>query len=550
MKINLKIVECAYLVLLVSLLLYVGPANLMDHKISHDFPYSLSAADAFNAVIYSDYILKSGSFRYYAPYISLGYNDSLACNPPMTYIVPAAFSSFSRFPVHDSVVFFVFVTSIMSALLMYLIIRRHSVCLAILSSPFFLFLFFKTSIIGFSWGIWTALIGSFSMLVTLFALQNIDLPKSEFLITVGLVGTIMANFAYFMFVVLFVVAYYFLYFLRFKSLRRDLLKKIVLPVLVALLLCSYYLIVFNYARLGTESKSLQLFTRIDPVTDLGSRWIVFTELDWYLYVIIAGTIISLAFLAFKTDKTSFFVILVALFLILIMLGNNYMGLGYRSLKARYHFAIYLAFFFGIVLYQVLYFLKLHKNRLVCAGVALGFCGLLIGTYYSQQGYSGMMNPYYWEAFNWIRGNTPEDSVVYLFFGDYFDQGGFIYNDHRNNVVVEVTDYVNHLRNNTITSTYNSKLRFEGACYLTYRTGFLKFQQHEIPESLKQPIDFCRFGYYLFLINPQFSSMPPLIQYNNLIRSKLLQKSYIKEEFNNGVVSILHNTNPGGDCIGG
>ena len=84
----------------------------------------------------------------------------------------------------------------------------------------------------------------------------------------------------------------------------------------------------------------------------------------------------------------------------------------------------------------------------------------------------------------------------------------------------------------------------------YKKGLLSFGYHQDDDNLetRKQRDICSFDYYILDMLPQFSSIPDLTRYNALIRDRFIEKG-MEEQFNNQVVSILKNNNPGADCIG-
>jgi len=82
----------------------------------------------------------------------------------------------------------------------------------------------------------------------------------------------------------------------------------------------------------------------------------------------------------------------------------------------------------------------------------------------------------------------------------------------------------------------------------YRKSFFDYGYYykEEIEYFKKPVDICSVSYLVIDIqtNPSVYG-----QYGSAVRAELLKNKNMKEVFNNGIVSIVKNQNPGKNCIG-
>src|SRR3989344_5564269 len=107
MKIS-GLLENAYLILVFSILLSIGNANLWNHRLSHDFPYGYLASDAFQHQVRAEAIKDAGNFRYEAKYISQGFENVVGRYPPLIYHLGIMFSYSTGLEVYDAIYFIVF----------------------------------------------------------------------------------------------------------------------------------------------------------------------------------------------------------------------------------------------------------------------------------------------------------------------------------------------------------------------------------------------------------------------------------------------------------
>lgn len=535
-----KLTEFGLIIVFIGFFMYMGPANILSGSFQHPFPWNYNANDAYMAYTYSEHIYKSGNFRHYPQSISLGYDNCVACNPPFIYIWPAILAHATGLQVYDTHLLFLYLTTVLSCLVAYLIIRRFSRNVAMLSLPVMLLLFYKNNIIGFTWGIWTAIEASMTLLLFIWVFGKQDLKHSWILLFIAFTGTMLGNIAYMIFAFMFMFAYFVAYFIMYKGINKGLVKRTLYVVVGSVLANLYYLWVFKNARWDREigGYGFKLFQPRDW------QWAPhFGEYPIWILVLIGLGILYCLYHLYKTwgdrDKRHQFFSIVSFGVLYLITLGIYYGLDSRAVKARFHLPIYISFFFAVSIYLAIQLINKRKEYNIYIAAALSLI-LIIGMTYSYRtelGNPGMMNEYVWASYNWIENNTPEDSTFFLFYADQFSQSGFALAMERQTVRVEAQEYFNNF--NLSMSVISSYQMAEYACSFSYLDG-REIKQYPSIDGIGIR-DYCDYNYLYFLIEPKASVNPVLVEQNKLVRDKLLAAGS-RELYNNGVVSILE-----GDC---
>ena len=142
MVIKIKLdLEKIILVLFFGILLFIGPGNVLGHKIKHDFPYGYFASDAFQHQTRAEAIKDSGSFKYDAPYVSKGFENIVARYPPVLYHLAVLFSYLAGVEVYDSIYFLVFFFAIFGIFTFYFVVKGFNRNVALISLPLAMLVF-------------------------------------------------------------------------------------------------------------------------------------------------------------------------------------------------------------------------------------------------------------------------------------------------------------------------------------------------------------------------------------------------------------------------
>lgn len=541
--------EAIFLVIVFFMLLLCGIATLWDYRISHDFPFGYLASDNFLHLSLAQYIKGGGNFKNAPSYVSMGYEDVVGAYPPLLHHLSAIFSYVSGIEVYDTIFLLVVFFSSIGAIINYLIIRGFNKHIAILSLPLSVLMFSKNFYLAFIFGQWGALIGAFFLIASLWALSKIFLSRGYILLGILLTGAAIGHSSEFMMVIAFIIVFFLLKFIL-KSLNRVEIKNMIFGGVLGFILPIYYLIILKYTWAHTESIK---FTTELFVFGPGKE-ILLKHFDILIIFILIGVILSslCLFKSFGKKKINFALLMGLYFL---LLGFSYLiGSGRRATQIRALWPIYLSVFFGLTLYHLVKLIKKWKiGYSIITGILflILFCNIanIAGfipyfPYVKRYTSQGLMDNYHWNALKWIEKNSQEDSKIYFFYGDIYNQKSILYATHRDSYLVQTKDFVKSLQNKEIKRYYYTIFSSDTGTHLPYRTSLFSFDFHNWTEKGKNR-DICDFDYYVF---DRVSREPVLIRYNMLIADELIENEFIEPVYSNDLVAILKNNKKGEDCI--
>ena len=536
--------EKPYLIVVFSLLLFLGVSNLMGHRLQHDFPYGYLASDAFQQQTRAEGIADAGNYIHEPFYIVKGYADVIGYYPPLLHHLGVILHFLTGIPVYDTVYFMVFFSAILAAFVMYMLIRRYNKQVAILSLPLSILIFSSKPYIGFLWGHWSSIAGQLFLICIFWVMSRFDLEKSELLLGIFIAGMALAHTSELLYGVVFVFIYLALM-LFYKKFSMQLVKKVLIAGIISGIFSVYTLFVF-----------VKSFMVINPYqfavsTDWGGTPIFYlTDFQMILLFLIAGAAISIAL--FK----NFDVLVLAGSYMLAIGYTNYIGFGIRAFQPRLLWPIYFSFFFGIALYMLVRFIP-SKLRSASAFALAALFLIVLSNFiqvpylptYSKIETSGLMDKWHWDAFQWLDMNTPKNARLYFFYGDMFKQNSMLRNSKRAHARVVEEDFVSALQNRTIERAYWTEAPADHGAGMPYFKSFMSIGLHSrdhAPDELfwQRNMDMCLFDYFIF---DKASRVPVLAQYNLLIANELV-KNGSQVVFQNDFVVILKNSKVGDDCI--
>jgi len=543
--------EKIYLIVIFFFLLWAGIANLWDYQISHDFPFSYMASDTFQHQVRADSIKQMGNYRYEAPYIAAGYEDTIGFYPPVMYHLDVIMSYLSGLEIYDISYLLVFVVLGFSVLIFYFIMRRLNKHIAMIALPLSLLLFSKGPGIGpyalITWGSWPLIFGQFFLICFFWFSVNFSLKRSWIFLGIFLSAIALQHQPELIFAVSFLVVLFGGWLIR-RELDLDKIKKVLIGGILSLLVSVYFLIIFLFT-----------WTKTNPV-----KWfdvIKTTSTDQTLYLMNFGLalifiVIGMVLAVFMLRKKFSVVILVSFFMLMVGLGN-YIGLSRHAFKTRTLWPIYLSLFMGIAIYYMFRVVvkrwKSVYSVVVGVFLLLVFSGLLSlpAVPHSERFTSpGTMDPYHWQALTWFRENTDEDSKILFVYGDIYSQNALLRNTFRVPYMVEAKEYFAALSNRTIKR--NIKIHLLGdhhGVHYAYRKSLFSYgyyaQEKGIEYFYYTERDMCDFDY---VVLDKVSRQEAFAQYNMLIATELVKNDFIRPVFDNNVVVVLKNNNRGEDCL--
>jgi len=543
--------EKIYLIVFFFFLLWAGVANLWDYKVAHDFPFSYMASDTFQHQIRAESIKQMGNYRYEAPYIAGGFKDAIGFYPPIMYHLDVIMSYASGLEVYDISYLLVFIILGFATLTFYLIIRKLNKHIAMLSLPLALLLFSKGPGIGpyalITWGSWPLIFGQFFLICFFWYFSNHDLKHSWIFLAIFTSAIALQHQSELLFVAAFLVIVLIVWVIK-KELNLKKVKQILIGGAVSIIISIYYLIIFKFTL--ARSQTIKLFDVVRTTST--DQTLYLSNFGLILLFIIAGMVLSL----FIIKKKFSMAILTSLFMFAVGFGN-YIGLERHAFKTRCLWPIYLSLFMGISLYYLLKIVikkwKTAYSLAIAIPLILTISGIIIVPLipHSERFTSaGVMDPYHWQVFTWVKDNTDEDAKVLFLYGDIYSQNAMLRNTFRVPYMVDTSPYVSALTNRTIKRRMRIELLGDHhGVYYAYRKSLFSYGYHaeEMGNAYfyNTDRDICDFDY---IIVDKVSRQEALAQYNILIANELVKNDFIKPVFDNGAVVILKNSKRGENCI--
>ncbi|MBT3297520.1 hypothetical protein HN385_01205 [archaeon] len=530
-----KYLEIFILLLFFSVCLHMGLASY-NHQIDHEYPVGYFASDPFWHQGATDCLSVSGQSEYYCSYMVSGYNNVLAFNPPSLYHLTVMFSEISGSEIYDIILLLTIFFLTLLVLLLYIMAKKFNPFVALLSLPLVLMIFsypFNTSYIH---GQWIFIIGSFYLVALFWSISKIRMKYSFLLVGLFLAAMSLSHIPEFIFGIIFILIY-----LTMKKWDYSLFKKFLLSGVIFVPLSFYYLILFYVSYVKISGESVTTFSIMKEAS--GFPTVLFNEFGILLMIIlIIGLIIGFYLLLIKKKMS---LILISSFFMVLVGFSNYVGIGNRAFQTRLLWPIYLSLFFGLFLF---YLINISNNLIVKLSNKLSNIKtylyfaitiiLLISFAYNIQSYGGegFMDQYHWEGITFFQGVKPNATVLFVY-GDMYNQDQMLWSTWRLTSRVNLEEYYESVQIGEIKRTF---LIDPITTYLPYKESFLSYQLYG-KNSTEQ--DICEYDYFLFDLEGDY---PILIEYGLLIREKMIVNN--EEVFNNGLVSIINNNNPGGDCF--
>jgi len=550
MKLNSKIMEPAVLFLFFTLFLYLALGSQWDNRIKHDFPYGYGASDAFFHQSVAEYMKAQGIVKYTPPYEVGNHDFVYDAHPPMLFVLSSQISIFSGIEVYDSILLLSALLWIFSGILVYILIKRFNKMIALLSVPVMIFTLTGNFKIPLYWGYWLFIAGVFFLIAAFWAFSRLDLHNSWILLGLFMGALGISHIPEVFFVALFIAIYFAIDCFSKKKFDIPVFRKILFAAILALLISAFSLNIFFATFAETEG----FRNKFD--TELGNGSVYLKDIGLIGLAFAAGLIVFLVLK--KKDFAGWFAIFMFFVSYLTLIG-----FGKRAATHRWFWYFYLAFFFGLLAYQII---KLVYKNVSYEGVAIiSIVLLIIFSYplFSQGSGSGIMNAYDWQGLSWIADNVPKDARVFYFYSDALGQSAALYNSKHLAFNLVRNDLFEAIQNKEIRRTYQFGLADSYAAYLCDATPFnyryfrnnpeIKGQLEECTaknhtriETVEYSLDICDADYIYF---DKQASQPVLAQYNLIVRQILLQNNYTEQVYENELVSIIKNNDLGEDCLG-
>ena len=537
--------EKPYLAVVFGALLFLGVSTLWDHRLQHEFPYGYMASDTFQQQTRAEGIKDAGNYRLEPFYIVKGYQDVIGYYPSVIHHLGIILHFSSGIPLYDTIYFMAFLSAILSSFVMYILIRTFNKQIAMLSLPLSILLFSSKSYIGFLFGHWASITGQLFLICIFWSVSRIELSKSEILLGIFIGALALSHTSELVYGVGFIFVYA-IFLLFFRKFDLKFVKKVSIAGIISGVVSFYTIFIF------TKS-----FAIINPYHfEISNDWggtPIFYLTDFKLLLIFMMIGVVSGFMLLKK-----FDVPVIAWLYMLGIGyTNYIGFGIRAFQPRLLWPVYFSFFFGMGLYALIKLIPSAFRSISVFGTGIAIMLLLsniipvpnIPTYYKISS-SGLMDPWHWQAFQWLGQNTPKGARLYFFYGDVYDQDAILRNSKRTHAQVVPQDFFAALQNRSVKRVYTSEVPADHGAGMPYKKSFLNIGLHQVEDNAKTYImwgdsfDVCIFDYFIF---DKASRQKILADYNLLIANDMLKRGSQKV-FENDVVIILKNNKVGGDCI--
>ena len=534
--------EKIFLILFFGVFLLLGNGFLFGHRLQHDYPYAYLASDTFQHQTRAQGIKDAGNYRNEPSYIVMGVQNAVGYYPPVLYHLSVTLSYLSGLEVYDTIYFLVFFFAAIASLVMYFIIKNFNRNVALISLPFSFLVFYGGLYTGFAWGHWPTIVSQFFLICVFWYSSRTDLDKSYIFLGIFIAATFMTHTSETVYAALYLILFFTVLSVINKKIEINLIKNFSLGAIIALIITFYYLVIFKYVWGVRQTFEFAVSKTWDNPT------MYLSDFKLLLLLMAAGMIF-----AAMSARKSLVPALAALSMMVI--GNgNYFGFREKAFQLRFLWPVFLSFFIGFGIYQLL--------KLVIREWKVGYSAVLsiiitimiiipsipLMPHYSLLESSGLMDPLHWESFNWLAKNTEKGAKVYFFYGDIYSQDALLRNSKRMHYQITPEGIVDAIQKKEIRRIYDSELPGDSGGGGPYRKSFFSFGFgiDELPKDVRSPKqDICKFNYLVF---DRVSQQPVLAQYNLLVASELAKKDYIRPVFENNYVVILKNNNPGADCI--
>jgi len=556
-----KYLEFIILIIFVSAFLWVGLANPYLNQIKHSRPYAYLASDAFFHQSVADYMETVGKIKFTPSYEVGGHPLVYDQHPPVLFELSSLLAKISGLEVYDSMYLIVSIIAMLIPLVFYLLARKVKKGIAYLSLPITFLIFSKGFNVLFFWGFWLFVTGVFFMITVFWALANLHLKRSYLLLGIFLAATSLSHIPETFYAGIFIFILIIIDIIKNKKININLIKKIIVSSIIMFVLSIHYIIVFSKTMLLSEGyrnvwdlKNMAALSGLPetPLTSLGIAGIV-ALIGFIFFLLIKKE------KTFKVASISIYSFSLGYFILL--------GVAKRSYIHRLFWFVYISFFFGFGIYQLIRII--NKKYIALSSCFIAIALILIITLPLSKNTkvgSGVVDQDSWNALLWIRNNIPSDSRVYYFYSDAFSHKALMYNSYHVSFIVNVNNYIEKLQKGLINRRYLFSLADSYHDYLCplsrfsfgyYRNRLMPKNNsnykcekgyrsiENVPEEDSNK-DICDIEYMVFT---KATMQPVLAQYNMAIRNTLLQSDWIEEIYSNNMISILKNNKPGVDCIG-
>lgn len=411
-RVDRALLRYAPLVIIILLGFSLVAPPFFNNSFQNPKPNSLLAGDAYGHLFYIESILRDGNYRS-EPQETLmftGQSSATPAEPPLQFYYSAFLANLLEIPAHTAALLGLLLAVTAAFCTVYAMLAKYDYKLAVLSSPFFLFLFSYPFVAGITWGFWKAYF-SYALLFISFAYFPAELKKRHTLPLALLISSV--------FIAHPTMGAYALFFLAIKAgldgLRRHAHIVFLILAISAALSLNYLLdsSIRVEGGLSVADKVLKL-AGYDPGYDLGGATPLYSNFGFLWYLAAAGFFYS-AYLIFASgaEKQRKIFVLFSLLFLVFLLSNAGFG---RVYQFRLVWPLVVSVFIGLALYAPLDRIASLKAGAL-PSILLFFASLLL-LFYSgflnpPQGDFSILSGELWSAYRYIAADTPQTAKVLI-----------------------------------------------------------------------------------------------------------------------------------------
>jgi hypothetical protein len=527
--------EHAFLLIFLIILLFFA-STLGNGYLNHSSPYMFVAGDMFWVAQMADSVSETGGVNYIAPYLMDGVKNAVFNRPPLLFLQIAQISDFTGSKNYDIMFHSTLFLNILSIICLYFFLRLINKELAMFSIPLTLFIFRFPFNINMTWGVQQSVFNMFFVATSLILFHFLD--RKNIFIPLGAVfaAGLLAHGkeTIYSFGIFFA---YFTYLFVKKNFNhaqfKNFLKSIGAMVLFSLL---YLPAIVGFGNAKILWKNI-VFAGIDAgkIVNFG----------FFTYVIIIGILLAFLYSLQKSkNQNTLSLALIFGFILLIGSFTNYVIGNMDAKQIRSFYPLFLCVFSGFAVFQLNSFLgKIMKNRKIVLFflIIILFAGVLF--YFPQRPPEyAVSNPLTWDSLLWVSKNVPENDTVLYLYGDNFYQVTLFLFGKRKAGYVNQQEIINDVQNKIIKNTFNITNLVTDLTYFIKKNFFI---YDPVNHKNFSGYNICNFDYIYF---NKISQYQILTSYVTEVKDILIKDLNYSVVYENDLVDILKNNNPGGKCF--
>jgi len=503
-------------------------------QLSHETPYQFVAGDMFWLLNEAENI-KDSEFIFDR---QAEYTNSKKLFNSFPFFQPlyiAQISYITGLKTHDALFHGNLFLMIFNVLLTYLLFRKINKNLATLSIPLSLFVFTWPFTFNITWGMQMSNMNFFMALIGLLVFT--ELEKKKMFIILGIINTA-GIFSHVRETIIFnlgILLYFVITILRNKF-SKQIFKKYIYSILVTCLIMFYFLPILHGYYGGYGSSTILKYCPGNPDS---IHYLSLDNLSWFKYPIYLGLILSVFSIFTIKNKNQ---LKILAFAYVLLFARNFCFIGNKYTQIAHFTYLISIIFAGIFFVNIAKIAKIKNKKIIYVlGVVLLILVLYLIPIQTTPPSYAVSNPETWNAFEWIHPNLKKDATILFVYGDNFYQSTLFYGSKRRMDYIEPREFYATIQKNQLTPEFKISKGVLGP--LLNRTGFFTIEKHTAEMLINGTICDYNYAYY-----NKVSREPIVQQYVGEINKILTEELNFQLVFENQLVQILKNPNPGGDCF--